>query len=246
MAPFTRSKTPFTFQGLNYELSSRILLCLLVSFSASTPKWYPIVTRINRRVKREVDCMLQDPSVLQSLTWWDISETCYPSAALKEQQRWLDRFTERGFSKLQEITIIAKAGDDIDITGHDSNYILLSGARFPSLQHLRLQGASKQQLETYLHAFQREDSTSQLSHITIIDYRFDTYFGPAPYFGPPHAVWPMKVTMPGEGCHYSRFLDLFSNLSDGTQLQIALPPYWANFQNFMREYRNRSVSICQE
>ena len=250
MAPFTRSQTPLTTQRLSqldHNLTNRVLLYVLVGLSATAPDWYPILASVSKRVKRQVDSMLQDPSVLSSVTLWDNSETCYQSAALRKQQKCLDRFC---LHKVTNITVVVTEGDDFDITGHNSSYVLYTrsfplGSRFGSLQHLCLRGASNQQLPIYLSHFTRQDQTSQLTDISLTDYRVLAGRLSLTYT----ICWPMKIILSNvvceDECDAVCLMNLFRGVPDGVDLHIGSVSSIVvrQFQAALLEYVGKSVRI---
>lgn len=170
MPPFTRSQAPLTFPGLrdNALVSSKIVFFMMVALSANTTHWYSILASVSKRFRREVDTLLEDPSVVEQLTLWDHSQTFPP---LTPHRSWKQPLCRQGcfmdsrmlpaLKKVHTISIAATAGTQT----HDHTYLLHSttlwGSRFPGLKQLTLRGASEAKLAAYLNYFD-----GQLTHLT--------------------------------------------------------------------------------
>lgn len=131
--------------SVNDEILRRILLFYMVAESARSPHWYTALALACTKVWRTIDDMLQDPEVLEQITFWDRSKT-------EAQEIFLNRITERGLRMVKRITIRSAGGDGAPY---------LSNSRFSRLQHLTLEGASSDQLNAYLRALGK-----QLTHLT--------------------------------------------------------------------------------
>lgn len=179
--------------GLGPDLTQLILVGVMVDLSASIPDWYPVLTSASSRVRTQVDALLQDPSVLASVTVWDFSEVHRSPDLLRLHASWLKASSGEALGRVTELTIRTLHGP------HTSNatYLLYRQCitRFGSLQHLRLHGPRPFQVWAYLMRFRPPQPPpfhgSRLAHVTLINFRFAA----------PHErlggqwCWPSKVTL---------------------------------------------------
>lgn len=166
----------FTLPGLdNVDLTRKVLLTVLVTLSATDPQWYCTLCAVSRGFRKTIDSMLQDPKVLEQLTFLDC-----------RQQKYLTRF-QPALSRLTTITIVLDQGQ--------SGLAYLP--HLSSLQHLHIRGASPETLSTYLNSLK-----GQLDHVTTdcamdIDIASTTAWPPKVtllhFMGGACALFPMLV-----------------------------------------------------
>lgn len=185
MAPYTRSMVPLSLPKLDVDLTNKIFLFAIVAVSASQPNWYSLLASVSKRTQRLVDDMLQDPRVLEQLTFWDHSETENCSIP---QIEYLDSITKNGLSKVNKLRVVAVSGD----RKHPIHTYLL-GDRFSSLRHLHIQGASSVKLSEYLNHL-----NGQLEHLTT-DSVMSEHIART-------TAWPRKVTVLSPVCTVRRFV----------------------------------------
>lgn len=185
MAPYTRSMVPLSLPQLDVDLTRRIFLFVIVALSASQPNWYSVLASVSNRTQRLVDDMLQDPGVLEQLTFWDHSETENFSTPQIEH---LDSITKNGLRNVKKLRVVAVRGD--------RKYPLhtyLLGDRFSSLRHLHIEGASSVKLSEYLNHL-----NGQLDHLTT-DSVMNDHMARV-------TAWPRTVTLVSPVCTVRRFV----------------------------------------
>lgn len=107
-------RTMFTFDQLQADILEKILL--LVVLSGDPQEWFCTLARISKRVKFHVESLLQDPTLLERITFCECGNTLL-----------LDRL-QTGLSKIHTLTIAArKTQPKLD----------LQQARFPQLASQR-------------------------------------------------------------------------------------------------------------
>lgn len=163
---------PLDIFGLGPDITRKILFILLVASSSKHAHWYYSFANVSNRTQATIDSLLQEPGVLEHLTFWD-------KAVSQKECEMLDRITERGLKNVRTIKIVAT--DSCDLHGHKP--ILLW--RLRSLQHLDIRGTSSYGLPGYLRYFQRPEQ--QLTHLTT-----DCWFLLSFVFT---FLWPRKVTI---------------------------------------------------
>lgn len=176
---------PLSLPKLDVNLTNKIFLFVIVALSADEPNWYSFLASVSKKTQKAVDEMLQDPRVLEEVTFWDHSETENFSSP---QINYLDSITENGLSKVKKLRVIAERGDRC----HPLHTYLL-GDRFSSLRHLHIEGASSVKLSEYLNHFE-----GRLEHLTtdsvICEHSART------------TLWPRKVTILSAICTVRRFV----------------------------------------
>lgn len=161
---------PIDVFSLGTDVTRKILCILLVAMSQRHAHWYYSFANASKQTQEIVDSLLQDPDVLEQLTFWDRGTT-------RKERKMLERITERGLKKVKTIKIIAT--EKWDDYGHKATLL----SCLSSLEHLDIRGTSGDELFRYLGYFQEQ----RLGHLTtdcLVDCR------------DAHKIrWPMKVTL---------------------------------------------------
>ena len=181
MAPFTRSAVPLTLFNLTADSTRTILFFMLVARSAQDPHWYSFFACVSKRTQRTIDGMLQDPSVLEHLTFWETANN-------RTECAMFARIAAQGLSRVKTIRLIANP------SSHHRKDAFLPYLK--SLQHLHISGASQTKLFEYLTILK-----NRLLHLTtdciatdcIVEQPAASQVAWQPVAS--QVAWPKKVTL---------------------------------------------------